>query len=372
MRLVYLSPVPWDSAAQRPHFFVDLAKKSGFSEVLWVEPYPGRLPQLKDLRKGYRQDAETSIQRDQGIELFHVRALPMEPLVPIFRLLNRRVLRSAVDTIRAFSEGRDVVLIVGKPSVLALDLIQLMSWQAVVYDAMDDFPAFYSGLSQKHMSRLEHELAAKSDHILCSSEKLISKFRDSGKTELVLNACSEQLKSQFAGVKQSRRRISLIFGYVGTLAEWFDWDSVIALARKLPEARIVLVGPVRSPLPHGLPPNIEIRPPISHKDVPAFLKTLDIGLIPFKLTTLTVAVDPVKYYEYRAAGLQIVTTRFGQMALREQETGLYYFDNVLNNPDALRLPEDVLEQELQGYAITWDVRLMGLFSRLLSGNGIAR
>ena len=44
-----------------------------------------------------------------------------------------------------------------------------------------------------------------------------------------------------------------------------------------------------------------------------------VGLIPFRRNTLTESVDPVKYYEYRAMGIPVLSTGFGEMPAHAQE-----------------------------------------------------
>ena len=51
MRLLYFSPVPAGSYAQRPHFMVRAWLDWGVESVLWVNPYPCRLPQWRDVRR---------------------------------------------------------------------------------------------------------------------------------------------------------------------------------------------------------------------------------------------------------------------------------------------------------------------------------
>ena len=51
MRLLYFSPVPAGSYAQRPHFMVRAWLEWGVESVLWVNPYPCRLPRWQDLRR---------------------------------------------------------------------------------------------------------------------------------------------------------------------------------------------------------------------------------------------------------------------------------------------------------------------------------
>ena len=54
------------------------------------------------------------------------------------------------------------------------------------------------------------------------------------------------------------------------------------------------------------------------------------GLIPFRCDALTAGVDPIKYYEYRAAGLPVLSTSFGEMALRGRDDGVYFLDRTDN------------------------------------------
>jgi hypothetical protein len=53
-----------------------------------------------------------------------------------------------------------------------------------------------------------------------------------------------------------------------------------------------------------------------------------VGLIPFANNEVTAYVDPVKYYEYRAMGLNVLTTRFGEMNQRNASDGVYFWDQL--------------------------------------------
>ena len=53
------------------------------------------------------------------------------------------------------------------------------------------------------------------------------------------------------------------------------------------------------------------------------MQEFSVGLIPFKRNALTASVDPIKYYEYRALGLPVLSTCFGEMALRKAESGVF-------------------------------------------------
>ncbi|HET7904448.1 MAG TPA: glycosyltransferase, partial [Candidatus Eisenbacteria bacterium] len=109
---------------------------------------------------------------------------------------------------------------------------------------------------------------------------------------------------------------SPVLGYVGSLHSWFDLDLAASLAAALPGARVVLVGPAPPDTADALRrlaasrPNLHWIGPKPYTDVPAIVRAFRVGLIPFRRTPLTEAVNPVKLYEYAAAGVPTVTTRF--------------------------------------------------------------
>ena len=107
-----------------------------------------------------------------------------------------------------------------------------------------------------------------------------------------------------------------VFGYVGTIGPWFDWELVAGMARELPGVQFDLVGPLLAP-PPSLPANVRLYGECAGDEVSEKMRRFTAGLIPFKVNRLTAAVDPIKYYEYRSVGLPVISTRFGDMALRE-------------------------------------------------------
>ncbi|MEX5715297.1 hypothetical protein IC615_13335 [Serratia ureilytica] len=72
----------------------------------------------------------------------------------MFKLLNQGKIKKIIDDIKNFI-SEDTILVIGKPCLLANMLIKQFKWRQVWYDAMDDFPSFYSGLSKKNTANLE-------------------------------------------------------------------------------------------------------------------------------------------------------------------------------------------------------------------------
>jgi teichuronic acid biosynthesis glycosyltransferase TuaH len=97
--------------------------------------------------------------------------------------------------------------------------------------------------------------------------------------------------------------------YVGSLDERIDVAAVAALAGGLPEATLLLVGPLLDP-DHLAPlsefGNVEFREPLDRSAVAALIRSADVGLIPHVSSPLTRAMSPLKLYEYLAGGLPVV------------------------------------------------------------------
>jgi teichuronic acid biosynthesis glycosyltransferase TuaH len=54
--------------------------------------------------------------------------------------------------------------------------------------------------------------------------------------------------------------------------------------------------------------NVRLLGPRPYASVPSYLAAMDVGLIPFKQQPVTYHADPIKAYEYLAAGLPVVAT----------------------------------------------------------------
>lgn len=321
MQLVYLSPVPWSSFAQRPHKFVEWFHASTDGDVLWVDPYPTRFPLLSDFRRLTAQADPEKHQAPPWLKVVRPAALPIEPL-PASGMVNGVMWRSMLNDLDIFSRRSRTMLAIGKPSVLALLVLERLDGVISVYDAMDDFSSFYAGFSRLAMSRRERKLVGRVTHVLVSSTALKQHWSSvRSDVKLVPNGLDASVLPVFKiGALERERKI---LGYVGTIGPWFDWEWLVSLARARPADVVRLIGPMFTPSPYLLPENIEILPPCAHQDALMAMQNFDVGLIPFKTNKLTSSVDPIKYYEYRALGLPVISTEFGEMAYRGDAEGVF-------------------------------------------------
>ncbi|WP_229797627.1 hypothetical protein [Jeongeupia chitinilytica] len=287
-----------------------LLQQGAVTHVLWVDPYPTRLPKLRDLSIRFSSEKHVCESID-GVKISQPKALPIEPL-PVLHTINRWGWRNTRAEISSFVEIAPSIIGVGRPSRLAVDILSRYPQALKFMDIMDDFSAFYSGLSRFSMFLREQEVAKLADHLFCSAPALMERLPDFTfvrRCRLMPNGYPMKRLLNLPDIK----RESDLIGFVGTIADWFDWPLVIEIAKALPTKRIRLVGPVRCAVPSNLPMNIQMLPECSLSEAIQHTLKFAVGLIPFKKNRLTKSVDPIKFYEMRALGVPIWSTSFGTM-----------------------------------------------------------
>lgn len=316
-RLLYFSSVPYNSYAQRPHFMATAFADAGYS-VLWVDPYPTRLPNFSDLRR-LRSRRCSIPQAANRVRLCCPLALPIEPL-PLGSLINHALCWHQVRRqLRDFVTGSvHCVIGIGRPSALATWALNSLPYRHSFIDVLDNFPQFYRGFSRMSMARRLRSTCRSVTHVFCSSTQLAHNIQVVRQDALiVLNGYPTNQLPQ-----PSNLLIRTCIGYAGTIGHWFDWPLVCEIASSLPQVPVRLVGPETVPRPANLPANIEFVGERPFEEMVSFVREFAVGLIPFQINALTEGVDPIKFYEYRSMGVPIWSTTFGEMRLRSMTDGV--------------------------------------------------
>lgn len=338
MRLIYLASIPWCSFSQRPHELIRYFHSVTGGQVLWIDPYPGRFPALSDVLNRRPKPCMPDCDVPAWMTVVKTRALPVEPL-PFSDSINCLLWGDVELAIDRFLDD-STVLGIGKPTTLALRLLSRLRFSWSFYDVMDDNPAFYQGWSRLAMANREQRLIRAVSTLLTTSTFLRDRVQPlAHDVRLVLNACATDRMPEMANPWARGRNQSLVIGYIGTIGHWFDWKLVIALATSRPDIMFRLIGPLYAPSRTSLPHNVRVESPLPHAEALQTMARFDVGLIPFKKNTLTSSVDPIKYYEYRALGLPVVSSAFGEMALRGADEGVYLIDR---DSDAARAIDQAL------------------------------
>jgi teichuronic acid biosynthesis glycosyltransferase TuaH len=191
----------------------------------------------------------------------------------------------------------------------------------VVYDCVDDFA---------ELAPYEGEMAACADVIVCTAERLEQRLKRQypGKpVELIRNAYDPDMELHRYSMPHSGpvdyRPPDLpagpIIGYIGAWAPWVDQSLLQRLSQHVRnEARIVVIGPeFGRKYSLGADSAIHFLGMKPHNELPAYMRHMSVCLIPFRLTPVTLATNPVKAYEYLAAGKPVVSTPLPECQLMQ-------------------------------------------------------
>ena len=113
-------------------------------------------------------------------------------------------------------------------------------------------------------------------------------------------------------------------GYAGVIDERMDLELIRQVARARPEWQLVLLGPVVKIDPASLPQaaNIHYLGMKPYEQLPRYLSSWQIGMLPFASNDATRFISPTKTPEYLAAGLRVVSTPIRDVVVSYGELGL--------------------------------------------------
>jgi teichuronic acid biosynthesis glycosyltransferase TuaH len=197
----------------------------------------------------------------------------------------------------------------------SIGLLDRLPLAGVVYDLTDDWAAAIESRPERRRRLREEmeQLGRRADVVFACSRALAesaSQWNDS--THHLPNAVEPPGPS--SPVPPELERLPRpIFGYAGTLHESrLDIDLVVAAAKARPGTTFAFLGP--DLLTRGARrqlfslPNTRYLGVQPHQLVRAYLEGFDLCLIPHRVTEFTRSLDPLKVYEYLAAGRPIVST----------------------------------------------------------------
>jgi GT2 family glycosyltransferase/glycosyltransferase involved in cell wall biosynthesis len=289
---------------------------------------------------------------------------------PADRRLEGRPLEEAFASLAAARDAYglfEVAAVVQTPywTPLALLLADRFGWK-IVYDCLDEHEAF--GANRPGLlGEAEPELVRRADLVTATSEVLRARLARESTNALLLPNAADAALVETPGRAAARRGTPLTVGYVGAVDDWFDAELFEGVARMRPDWRFEIVGGReggREDLAKGLP-NVTFHGERPYAELPALRARFDVEIIPFRLSALTHAVDPVKLYEAAAAGRPVVATALD--ALRPHaDAGIVRLAATAGElaaaiaDEVARAPENAARRRAFAARNTWDHRAEAL------------
>jgi teichuronic acid biosynthesis glycosyltransferase TuaH len=321
--LIFVSLEVWDDIWRRNQFVcAELARRNPAMSILFVEPAVDisaavRRRCLHELTGGGTRRLDTL--PNVTITRAH-KWLPNS--VGAARRANeavvRRHVRAAAQRLGLYAGGRKPMLWLNP--YYAEHMIGRLGEAATIYDITDDWTQFGDeGSTRRRIVEQDRRLSERADAIIVCSEALhASKAEYADKLHLIGNGVDcehyadvRNCDSPLPALVRSWRRP--VLGYTGTLhRDRLDVTLLVEIARRMREGTVVLIGPChlngderRRLEATG---RVVLAGPIPYAKLPEAMRGFDVCIVPHRVTPFTESLNPIKLWEYLAAGKPIVST----------------------------------------------------------------
>ena len=293
--LICFSHLRWEFVLQRPQHLMDRFRRQ-MAVIVWEEPI------FSDVTVA---DLALKTCARSGV----IVATPMLPRGAA-AAEQGPMLRQLLDRLVA---QNDAPLTLWYYTPMMLPFSQHLDAACVVYDCMDELANFKN--APPELLTLERQLLASADLVFTGGYSLYE-----AKRTLHPRVHPFPSSVDVAHFGQARRAIEAPqdqrsiptprLGFYGVIDERLDLGLIAALADARPDWSIVMIGPVVKIYQDELPrrANLHYLGAKTYAELPAYLASWDVALMPFALNAATRFISPTKTPEYLAAGCPVVST----------------------------------------------------------------
>lgn len=316
-RLIVCIANSWDYDPTSKHHLMRILSRE--NEILWVNYHGTRRPTasvadvraawsaIRKIAAGPQRVAPSMVQVTPWV-------IPGATIGPLRKLHERALIaqiRSAIHELdpqhrrplQVWSFAPDVPFLCG-----AFDE------ECFIYYCVDEYREF-DGVDVDRITASEDELLARADVVVTTSEAL-HKNKQAVRSDAVLvphgvdyDRFAQAWKNPPPKPGDLAEIPRPILGFFGMIHHWIDVDLIAEVARRRPHYSFVFLGERGIPTPElDRLLNVYLLGRRPFETLPAYCTGFDAALMPFVRTRMTRNVNPIKMYEYLAAGLPVVST----------------------------------------------------------------
>jgi glycosyltransferase involved in cell wall biosynthesis len=327
---IILGQEDWDEVWRRNQFLIaGLARRCPATKFLFVElpfdlTYGLRSRQIFRPRSPVQRKLacmRRGIRRVAGLPNIYTLVAPklLPDALPVGERLNAALAAGVIRRALVRIGVERPILWTQNP--FAAPMLGHLGEQWVIYDVTDDWTVL-EGTSPRFIARAQVGdalLTRRADCVIACSPYLYTRKQiRNPRTVLIPNGVDvEHYRGVGAPDTPVAPRIAAlphpILGYTGSLHEArLDLDLVCALAAARPDVSLVFVGPIF--LPQRAQErlrrfaNIHLLGPVPYREIPAYMQGCNALMIPHRVSEFTESLNPIKVFEYLAAGLPVVAT----------------------------------------------------------------
>jgi glycosyltransferase involved in cell wall biosynthesis len=315
-------------------------------------------------------------ERSQGIFVLSPLVVPAGHRHPALRWLNRYLLRLAIRRSIADRNFDNPLIWTYHPFIL--DAIDDMQCGRLLYHCVDDLAAV-PGVDALVFRASEVKLLQRADVVFATAPALAEHCKQYNlNTYFLPNVVDSehfgraflqgQIPADLACISEPR------LCYHGVLSDFkIDFQLLIDTARKTPEWSWIFIGEEREGQKSDLVaelaklPNVHFLGYRPYAVLPDYLRGVQVGLLPSLINDYTYGMFPMKFFEYIAAGIPVVSSRIN--ALSKESGAVLIVDSVNDFEIAIRqhLKKGRLERSEVNSIVgenTWRERTVKMLSHI--------
>lgn len=369
--IVYLAVNRWDSMIQREqHLMMGLRQSY---RILFIDPPLSILTLLLGKIQRKKWTFRSSL-RGVNDQLFIYTPPAFPPFSQNLSWIHRWNTHSLVSLIKRLTRElsfNNYVLGISWP--LWSSVLRELKPRWSYYDCSDDYLNYPGlGADKERLRRSEEELLRSVNMVFCSSQRLREAkslinpncfFIPNGVdlSSLKFDQRDQDIPFDMRGIRKP------IIGYIGTIGDWLDFDTLIPLAKARPDWTIVMIGPVTSKHFSSIMARVSNLYWLGEKDynkLPRYLDLFDVCLIPFKVNEFTEKIYPTKFHQYLGAGKPVVSSYLPDLESFSPWVAFYHHLKEMEEAVERALKEDSEEKTLERRRIasenTWDQRVKSM------------
>ncbi len=317
--IICIASANWDAElwTNSQHIMSRLAKRN---RVLFVESLGLRTPTARwhDINRivGRLVNWSRGVQnKEVNLYVYSPVVIPLYK-IPLVRRFNDWLLRRRLNRISTKLGFRSPILWTFLPT--SRGLVGHLGEGLCIYHCVDEYGA-NPGVPARTIHELERDLLTRADLVLTTSKGLYESKRAHNSNTFYLPNVADYHHFRKAAEPETiipadiRDLPGPVVGFVGAISGYkIDFKLLLHVARAHPEWSLVLIGPIwpgdKADLLNELQQfkNVHFMGTKRYADLPGYLKSFDVCIIPFELNETTVNVFPMKFHEYMATGKPIV------------------------------------------------------------------
>lgn len=228
-----------------------------------------------------------------------------------FSCFSYPIITDTINQCMDFLNMKDNVLFLQNPMSINVAK-KIKNINIFAFDAIDNW------LVHPQMAQIHDIISANYKYVDCHadliftvSENLLHIFKQNKNKYWIPNGVDLDF---FSSARSTQKKDRFCIGYIGKIQERVDFVLIEECLKRFRDVDFVFLGPVLSQknqvnILKKHYNNIKFLGDIHYEKLPKFMQSFDIAIIPHKVDEFTASMNPLKLYEYLAAGKPVVTTR---------------------------------------------------------------